>query len=202
MTGRRSVKKRASKQHRAPRPALDSGRRSEWATKGLLPSVTTLGGHRRFRAADVDAFVRQHQRLDKRTEVVPSRVLIIDNDPQFARYLKSLIAAHAPGVTVHVARDGFSAGMKCGAIRPDIVTLDLQMPNMDGLEVCHLLRATMGRVKPRIVAVTAFASIKNIEDILAAGANACIKKTLAPKLLLRELGVSPTPTVDSLEARG
>jgi excisionase family DNA binding protein len=161
-----------------------------WASKGLLPSVTTLGGHRRFRAEDVEAFAAQHQQVKATRRESPPRVLIIDDDPQFSRYLSGVIADHAAGVVVDVANDGFSAGVKCEAIRPDIVTLDLQMPDMDGFEVCSMLRRMFGRTKPRIVALTGFASAGNVKRILAAGADACLSKTASVEILLREMGLA------------
>src|SRR5580658_11273597 len=75
-----------------------------WANKGLLPSVTTLGGHRRFRAEDVEAFAAHHQ--TRRPGA--TRVLIIDDDPEFSRYLAGVIRSSARGVVVDVANDGFS----------------------------------------------------------------------------------------------
>jgi excisionase family DNA binding protein len=161
-----------------------------WATKGWLPSVTTLGGHRRFRAEDVDAFVAQRHRPVEKPRGTGRHVLIIDDDPQFSRYLAGLISVHAAGMTVDVANDGFSAGLKCESIRPDIVTLDLHMPDMDGFEVCSILRGRFGRGKPRIIALTAFASAGNVERILAAGADACVAKTTSAKRLLLEMGLS------------
>jgi excisionase family DNA binding protein len=161
-----------------------------WATKGLLRSVTTPGGHRRFSTRDVDAFVAQRQRVNPGSHESPSRVLIIDDDPQFSRYLAKLISTQAAGVVVDVAHDGFSAGIKCESMRPDIVTLDLQMPAMDGYEVCSMLRTMFGKIKPRIVALTAFASPGNIERILAAGANSCVPKKVPAKVLLREMGLN------------
>jgi CheY-like chemotaxis protein len=155
-----------------------------------LPSVTTLGGHRRFRAADVDAFVAQHQRANTGYRAPPKRVLIIDDDRQFSRYLSGVITAHAHDVVVEVASDGFSAGIKCESIRPDIVTLDLQMPDMDGFEVCAMLRSMFGRTKPRIVALTGFASAKNFDRIVAAGADCCVAKTAPVKILLQKMGLA------------
>jgi excisionase family DNA binding protein len=161
-----------------------------WASKGLLPSVTTLGGHRRFRVQDVDAFVARHHKSKPAPQTPRSRVLIIDDDPQYSRYLSRVILAHAAGVTVEVANDGFSAGVKATSIRPDVVTLDLQMPDMDGFEVCSMLRSMFGAGKPRIVALTGFASARNVERILAAGADSCVPKKTSAKVLLREMGLS------------
>lgn len=158
-----------------------------WASKGMLPSVTTLGGHRRFRAEDVEAFAAQHQPKTGRHRAV--RVLIIDDDPEFSRYLARAITASVREVAVDVANDGFSAGVKCQANRPDTVTLDLQMPDMDGFEVCTMLRSMFGRSTPRIVALTGFPSEENVRRILAAGADACLPKGGAIKILLREMGL-------------
>jgi excisionase family DNA binding protein len=161
-----------------------------WASKGLLPSVTTLGGHRRFRTQDVEAFVAQHQRAPKRSGAPPSRVLIIDDDDQFARYLKGIITGSAPGVFVDVADNGFAAGVMCESMRPDVVTLDLMMPDMDGFEVCALLRSMFGKSRPRIVALTGFASRDNVKRILDAGADCCLVKSAPAEELLKELGVA------------
>jgi excisionase family DNA binding protein len=164
-----------------------------WANKGLLPSVTTLGGHRRFRAEDVESFVARHQQPNAGYRAPAARVLIIDDDPQFARYLAGIISKQAVGATVDIAHDGFSAGVKCQASRPDIVTLDLHMPDMDGFEVCAMLRAMFGKTKPRIVALTGFASKTNVERILAAGADACVAKTAPTEALLKEMGFPAGP---------
>ena len=199
-------KKQSRSKTRAPRALPAGGRRAEyltptevadrllvaavtvrlWATKGLLPSVTTLGGHRRFRAEDVEAFAARHQ-TGRRGK---ARVLIIDDDREFSRYLAGVIQSNARGIVVDVANDGFSAGVKCQAHRPDVVILDLQMPDMDGFEVCAMLRTMFGRSAPRIVALTAFPSEENVLRIVAAGADTCLPKGCALGKLLLEMELS------------
>jgi excisionase family DNA binding protein len=169
-----------------------------WAAKGLLPSVKTLGGHRRFRAQDVEAFAARHQQAKTDYATAPSRVLIIDDDRQFSRYLAGALAKRAAGVVIDVAHDGFSAGLKCQSFRPDIVTLDLQMPDMDGYEVCAMLRTMFGALKPRIVALTGFATPANVERIIAAGADSCVAKKSGMAALLKEMGLSLRWGFDSL----
>lgn len=160
-----------------------------WASKGMLRSVTTPGGHRRFLAQDVEEFIAKQRGANANRGAPPSRVLIIDDDAQFARYLSRLVSKHAPGALVEVARDGFSAGIKCESMRPDVVTLDLQMPDMNGFEVCALLRGMFGKTKPHIVALTGFASEENCRRILAAGADVCLAKSTSAQVLLKELGL-------------
>jgi excisionase family DNA binding protein len=161
-----------------------------WANKGLLPSVTTLGGHRRFRAEDVDAFAARHQAITMPRRAM--RVLIIDDDRDFSRFLAGAIMAEEREVLADVANDGFSAGVKCQASRPDVVLLDLQMPDMDGFEVCAMLRTMFGRKVPRIIALTAFATKANARRILAAGADACLPKGASIDVLLQAMGLSVT----------
>lgn len=159
-----------------------------WASKGLLPSVATPGGHRRFRVEDVAEFMAKRRLLEEADAAGPSRVLIIDDDPQFARYLSRLIATHAPAVSVEIALDGFSAGIKCEALRPDVLTLDLHMPDMNGFEVCEMIRTQFGKQRPRIVALTGFPSEDNVRRITAAGADCCLAKNAPVEVLLREIG--------------
>jgi len=169
-----------------------------WASRGLLRSVSTPGGHRRFRLEDVEAFAAR-RRTQSTQAAAPSRVLIIDDDPQYARYLERLMRSRVASVAVDVALDGFTAGIKCEAMRPDVVTLDLQMPDMDGFAVCRLLRDMFGDRQLRIVALSGFMSPENTERIRTAGADACVAKTESIEILLRALGFAAT--LDAQAAR-
>jgi DNA-binding response OmpR family regulator len=64
------------------------------------------------------------------------------------------------------------------------------MPDMDGFEVCGLLRRMFGGSKPRIVVLTAFASRDNVKRVLDAGADCCLDKSSSMEELLKELGVA------------
>lgn len=163
----------------------------QWASRGLLPSETTPGGHRRFRASDVDAFLaRRRQELEQESGgAAPRSLLIIDDDQQFIRFLQALLVTHAPTLQVDAALDGFSAGIKCEAIRPDIVTLDLEMPEMNGFEVCRQLRAKFGAERPRIVVLSGYLSERSVAQALEAGASSCVPKSASPGDLLNELGL-------------
>ncbi len=160
-----------------------------WASRGLLKSVTTPGGHRRFLATDVEEFTTRRQDLQDTEPGTPSRLLIIDDDEQFTRYLRDLILKRAPGVHIDVALDGFSAGILYEAVRPDVVALDIHMPEMNGIEVCSLLRSTLVGKQLRIVVLSGYLTDENRQQALAAGADVCLPKTTPPALLLQELGL-------------
>lgn len=67
------------------------------------------------------------------------RILIVDDEPQIARVLRTSLKTR--GYDVRVAADGVSALETFGDWPPDLVVTDLAMPNMGGLELCRRLRA-------------------------------------------------------------
>jgi two-component system, OmpR family, KDP operon response regulator KdpE len=66
------------------------------------------------------------------------RVLIVDDEPAIRRFLKTLLGAEGYGI--HVAANGQEALDEATSFRPDLIILDLGLPDMDGLEVLRRLR--------------------------------------------------------------
>lgn len=162
----------------------------QWAARGLLRAVKTPGGHRRFLLSDVEEFARARgAEPGARPQGRPARVLIVDDDPDFAGYLAELIASRDSEVVIELAHDGFDAGIKTESFRPHAIILDVMMPGLDGYEVCRLLRTRPALDHIRIVAVTAHHTPESVQRMIAAGANACLPKPVDPATLLREIGL-------------
>ncbi len=68
------------------------------------------------------------------------RVLIVDDEPAIRRFLKTTLAAES--YTISLAANGREALAEAPVFRPDLVILDLGLPDMDGLEVLRRLRET------------------------------------------------------------
>jgi two-component system KDP operon response regulator KdpE len=66
------------------------------------------------------------------------RVLVVDDEPAIRRFLRVSLGAH--GYTVFEASNGQEALAGVAAHRPDLVILDLGLPDIDGLEVTRQLR--------------------------------------------------------------
>ncbi len=107
----------------------------------------------------------------------PIQVLVVD-DSAFARKVLRRVLSAAPGLAVvDTARDGLDALEKIAALKPDVVTLDLVMPHLDGLGV---LRALAGAASPRVVVVSSAGEESELAvSALQAGAVELVNKPTA-----------------------
>jgi CheY-like chemotaxis protein len=69
-------------------------------------------------------------------------LLIVDDDPSGRKTLESLLLGQ--GYTLAFASDGVEALSMAAKLNPDLILLDVMMPNLNGFEVCGLLRAERG----------------------------------------------------------
>jgi len=81
-----------------------------------------------------------------------TRVLVADDSAFARKVLRQTLAADARIDVVDIARDGLDALEKIAALQPDVVTLDLVMPQLDGLGVLEAIRTMPS--PPRVVVVT------------------------------------------------
>lgn len=155
-----------------------------WAQKGLLPSETTPGGHRRFLREHVEQFAKQSKTPPPRNDL---RILVVDDDKQLTGFLVEWLAGLDEPFIVSSAVDGFEAGSKVYSFEPDIILLDLMMPGLNGFDVCRQIKADPDISDIRIIAMTGHPSPENERRILEAGAEICISKPLDTKVLLELL---------------
>jgi two-component system KDP operon response regulator KdpE len=73
---------------------------------------------------------------------VSERILVVDDEEQIRRALQRALSAR--GYAVEVAVDGEDALATFGVFRPELVVLDLNLPGVDGIEVCRRLRSWSG----------------------------------------------------------
>lgn len=85
------------------------------------------------------------------------KVLLVDDEPAALERLSALFAQIPDTQLVGVARNGREAGQAIAELAPDLVMLDIQMPELSGLALAsELARLQPGETRPEIVFVTAF----------------------------------------------
>jgi CheY-like chemotaxis protein len=107
------------------------------------------------------------------------RAFVVEDDPDF-RDLVCQVLERA-GWTVDLADDGISALGRIRSVIPDVIVLDLMMPNLGGVEVLKLLRSTeVGRRIPVVIATGT-----RMDDSVRALASAVLVKPFEMSELLR-----------------
>jgi len=113
------------------------------------------------------------------------RILLIEDNEQ-NRYLATfLLEKH--GYEVVPATSG-AAGIELAAtVQPDLILLDIQLPEMDGYAVARALKRVPGIGETPIVAVTSYAMVGDREKVLAAGAHGYLEKPIDPDTFVAEI---------------
>ncbi len=146
-----------------------------WIEQSLLPSYRTPGGHRRIRRDDLIAFLRKHQ-IPTPSSLVDEKftVLIVDDEKEIVEIIKTFLHRQG-GYEISAASDGISALIEVGRIKPDLLILDIMIPGVDGIEVCHRIK-TNPTNKTVIIAISG--QTGNEKKILHSGADAFLPKPL------------------------
>ncbi|EFW80209.1 hybrid sensor histidine kinase/response regulator [Pseudomonas savastanoi] len=105
---------------------------------------------------------------------VSRRVLVADDNEDIVGILQELFELE--GHMVRVALDGLEAVACCADEMPEVVVMDIGMPNLDGLGAARAIRALPGGDAVVLIAVSGWGQAKNIEDALNAGFDRHISK--------------------------
>src|SRR5210317_684478 len=105
-------------------------------------------------------------------------LLFIEDDDAIRLALR--LALEDEGYEVHEAADGASGLVQFGLHHPDVVLLDLRLPDLSGFEVCRALRATS---TVPIIIITAQTETQDLVAGLEAGADDYVTKPVVPKEL-------------------
>lgn len=130
-----------------------------WVNSGLLQAHRTPGGHRRMAHNDVVSFARAHEYPIPRELLDaggnPKRVLIVDDEKDFSEMVRDYLSLKGD-LEVEIADSGFQAGYTVARFKPDLILMDLMMPDMDGFEVHRVLRRDADTRHIPIIACTAY----------------------------------------------
>ena len=84
----------------------------------------------------------------------PIRVLLVDDHAMVRRGMRDFLSLHEDIEVVGEAADGAAGVEQAKVLRPDIVVMDLMMPNLDGIEATGRIKAALPDVE--VIALTSF----------------------------------------------
>ncbi len=167
----------------------------KWVNDGRIAAFRTPGGHRRIRVADLVDFLNRHAMPIPRELVGVSkrRLLIVDDDLITLRALERRLKPYRARVHLALTQNGIDALVMVGSFKPDLIVLDVYMPELDGIEVCRRLKLNADTCHIGVIVNSAHLT-KTVEDnALAAGALRCVPKPMDPKVLIEQLGLLHQP---------
>ena len=113
------------------------------------------------------------------------KILIVDDDPDIIEILRYNLSL--AGYEVKAASNGKEAIKKAKIFIPEIILLDVMMPEMDGIEACRLIREMPSLKNSRIIFLSARNEDYTQLSAFDAGADDYISKPVKPKILLKKI---------------
>lgn len=106
--------------------------------------------------------------IEEHMEVLPGKILIVDDEPDITEFISYNLKGK--GYLTATARDGVEAIKKAKDFRPDLILLDIMMPNKDGIQTIKELRQMPEFEETAIIFLTALSDEKSEIEGLKVGA--------------------------------
>jgi CheY-like chemotaxis protein len=152
---------------------------AHWISKGTLKARTAEGRSARVALGDlVDFMTRLEISVPEDIGRRAKRILIVEDDPAVQRLLSRTLET-LPDVSIASCAGGLEAMMAIGKEVPDLLILDVRLPQLNGLEICKLLRANEQTQPVKIVAITGESIPAETEAALKSMADVFWPKPLA-----------------------
>jgi excisionase family DNA binding protein len=103
------------------------------------------------------------------------KALVVDDDEELVELIRDVLEADGR-FEVRVANNGFDAGMMVKEYRPDILVLDVMLPDINGKEVCQRVRADDSLEDVKIICISGMVEGDKIDDLREAGADDFVQK--------------------------
>ncbi|MDO4570711.1 MAG: response regulator [Planctomycetia bacterium] len=114
------------------------------------------------------------------------KILLVDDDLDIVSLIKDVLERDGRFET-RSANNGFEAGMMVKEYHPDLIVLDVMLPDINGKEVCQRVRSDKSMDNVQIICISGMVEQDRIEDLMASGANDFIHKPFDVDYLLKRI---------------
>lgn len=143
----------------------------------------------RFRRIPRDVLYRFMKENGIPTDALESgrrKALIVDDDEELVELIRDALEADGR-FEVRVANNGFDAGMMVREYHPDVIVLDVMLPDINGKEVCQRVRSDNALDDVKIICISGMVEQDKIDDLKASGANDFLQKPFEVENLIERI---------------
>jgi CheY-like chemotaxis protein len=115
-----------------------------------------------------------------------SKILIVDDTETMRLYEHMLLSGQ--GYELDMAENGVQALEKIDVFKPDLVLMDIMMPEMDGIECCRRIKSNEKTKNTKVVIVTTKSEYGKVKEAFAAGCDDYVTKPINRVELLSKMG--------------
>src|SRR5947209_20611810 len=114
------------------------------------------------------------------------KVLLVDDEPEIVELIDRALQEDGR-FEVRIAANGFDAGMMVKEYRPDLIILDVMLPDINGKEVCHRVRSDPSLEEVRIICISGMVEDDKIQELKLAGADDFLHKPFDVEVLIERM---------------
>jgi len=151
---------------------------------GTLKGFRVPGSRfRRIPRNELYSFMRDNGIPTDALESGKRKLLIVDDDQELVELMVDCFARDGR-FEIRTANNGFDAGMLVKEFRPDLVVLDIMLPDINGKEVCQRVRADNTLDQVKVICISGMVEMEKVADLRAAGADDFMQKPFTVDKLL------------------
>ncbi len=160
-----------------------------WVEAGHIKAYRTVGGHRRIKKSDLEIFMR-NQGIpipEENEDTTRKKILVVDDDMIIVESIVQALEEDDFDYEVISASDGFEAGLQVNHFKPDLLILDIMMPDIKGYEVCRKIKSSGETRHTKIIVLSAYLDDEKFARMKENGADVCFSKPLPLHQLKEEV---------------
>ena len=141
---------------------------------------------RRIPRNELFSFMRDNGIPTDALESGKRKVLIVDDDEELVELITDVLNRDGR-FEVRSVNNGFDAGMMVKEYRPDLIVLDVMLPDINGKEVCQRVRSDSNLDDVKIICISGMVETDKIAELRQAGANDFLQKPFEVEKLVERM---------------
>ena len=117
--------------------------------------------------------------------ILQKRILAVDDDEILLASIKRILNKHIPNVQVEVTTDGYEACILYPTYKPDLLLLDVKMPEFDGFKILQAIKEVQNDSEAKVLTISGHAD--ELKKTLYKGANETLMKPFEPSELIGKI---------------